>query len=124
MKKYYVVNMVLKDTQAKDESFSIGGRYIVNDEDELQAIAIQLATDFGKDVSDFDIHYEVSSLAEFINAEESIMRTAITDEYLKRNSEKYPFLPAREYLDLLHHIEDNLYYEILLEENTPEGCHK
>lgn len=117
MKKYYSVSMTLKNMPTKDEVISVDGRYVIENEEELSFIVEQLAAESGKFVDDYDVHYERCTLQNFIAYEENAMRTMISRDYLRRNKKDYEYLPAREYLDALHHIEDDLYYEILIEEN-------
>lgn len=117
MKKYYTVNMLLKNKPTDFEEYYISGRYVVESEKELDDIVKKLAISDGKIVNDFDVHCEESTLQEFIKIEEDTLKTKISKDYLERNKEKFKYLPAKQYLDILRHLDDELYYDILLEEN-------
>ena len=115
MKKYYIVKMIHKN-QTNDEEYILVGRYIITNEKELKALSEKLAASQEKESNDFDIHFEETNLTEFIKYEEDELRRLISQKYLSRHKEKYSFLPAKEYLNTLKHIEDELYWEILSEE--------
>ena len=116
MKKYYIVKMVHKN-QTNDEEFILVGRYVISNEEELKILSEKLAASQERESNDFDIHFEETNLTEFISYEEDELRRIISQKYLNRHKEKYSFLPAKEYLNTLQHIEDELYWEILSEEN-------
>lgn len=117
MKKYYSITMILKNTSTEDDEFTLSGKYIVADENELDSLAKDLAESYDKHKEDFDVYYEKSTVQEFIKEEEENFKNQIINEFLKRNKEKYEKLTVREYVNILRHIDEELYYEILREEN-------
>ena len=123
MKKYYFVTMVLKNTSTAEDEMTLDGRYVVEDENELDGIAENLATSYGKTKEDFDVHYEKSTVQDFIKDEEDHLKDFIIKDFLNRN-DKYERLPAKEYLNVLRHIDDDLYYDVLREENKLKRMQK
>jgi len=117
MKRYFIITMTLK-ARTMEEELTISGRYIVEKEEELDVLADEMAAGFHKTKDDFEVNYKETDLQEFIKAEEDDLRRSISRAYLDRNQKKYPYLPAREYLDILNHLEEEVYYKILLEENA------
>lgn len=118
MKRYFIITMTLKAPRSMEEELTISGRYIVEKEEELDAHAGEMADGFHKTKDDFEVSYKETSLQEFIKAEEDDLRRYISRAYLDRNQKKYPYLPAKEYLDILNHLEEEVYYKILLQENA------
>ena len=118
MKRYFIITMTLKAPRSMEEELTISGRYIVEKEEELDAHADEMAEGFHKTKDDFEVSYKETSLQEFIKAEEDDLRRYISRAYLDRNQKKYPYLPAKEYLDILNHLEEEVYYNILLQENA------
>ena len=117
MKRYFIITMTMK-ARTTEEELSISRRFIVDKEEELDALADEIADEFHKAKEDLEVSYKETSLQEFIKAEEDDLRRSISRAYLDRNQKKYPYLPAREYLDILNHLEEEVYYKILLEENA------
>ena len=48
MKKYYSITMILKNTSTEDDEFTLSGKDIVADENELDSLAKDLAESYDK----------------------------------------------------------------------------
>ena len=117
MKKYFLITMILKNPSTADDEFTITGKYVVEDEKELDNIANDIAKSYDKKMADFDVYYEKSTIQEFIKDEENNLKNQIINDFLSRNKEKYEKLSIREYVNIIRHVDEDLYYEILREEN-------
>ena len=117
MKKYYTITMILKNPSTDDDEFTLSGKYVIEEERELDEKAKDLAQSYGKEKDDFNVYYEKSTIQEFIKDEEDNLKNQIINDFLNRNKKKYDRLPVKEYINILRHVDEDLYYEILREEN-------
>ena len=120
MKKYYKVTMTKKFKLVDEDYFTINGKYIVNNIDELKKNIEEIARNEGRTVDDYEITYEESTIEEFIKSEEDTLKRSLINKYIDRHDDKYGNLTVRQYNQLRRCLDDDLYFEILREEKRIE----
>lgn len=118
MRKYYKIDMQLKNSQNDmEDACSLGGNFIIDEKNSIEQIVVDIAAEEGRTVDAFEVSFHEYSLQDFIDEELSLMKSRIKKAFFQRLYGYLGKLTVIEYGQLMKNFDEEHYYEALLEEN-------